>query len=229
MSCACLIPVRGGSKGIPRKNLAEIVPGVSLLEWTIRQALAVLPASDVYVSSDDSAMLEVAASAGAIPVVRPAELARDESSTASVMDHLLATVGEERFASLLVLQATSPLRVPGDIESALRLAATGRYDSVVSVFEEAHCHPAKMYLLKDGSAVPVLPEFEASRRQELPRVFRRNGAIFLITKAYYRASGRLWGGRTGLVEMPQARSIDVDAPADLDAARRLLAETAVRG
>lgn len=225
---ACLIPVRGGSKGIPGKNLAEIVPGVSLLEWTIRQAVEVFPARDVFVSSDDPAMLAVAARTGVVAVERPAALARDESTTASVMDHLLATVGGDRFGSLAVLQVTSPLRQAGDIAEARRLIATGDFDSVVGVFEETRCHPAKMYLVEAGSAVPVLPAYEASRRQDLPRVFRRNGAIFFVTKAHYQSTGRLWGGRTGLVEMPIARSIDIDAPDDLDAARRYLASAGIR-
>lgn len=223
MRCACLIPVRGGSKGIPRKNLAEIKPGVSLLEWTIQQALSVLPASDIFVSSDDEEMLSVAAAAGVIGVRRPTDLARDESTTASVMDHLLMNMDESRFDALAVLQVTSPLRTPDDIRSGLQMIGTGSYESVVSVFEETRCHPAKMYLLESGSAIPVLPDHESSRRQDLPRAFRRNGAVFIVTRSYFRQTGRLWGGRTGLVEMPAERSIDIDAPADLEAARIALA------
>lgn len=220
---ACLIPVRGGSKGIPGKNLAEIVPGVSLLEWTIRQAVQAYPASDVFVSSDDEAMLAVASAAGVVALRRPAELARDESTTASVMDHLLASVDATRYTSLGVLQVTSPLRTAADIIEGRRLLDGGGFDSVVSVFEERLCHPAKMYLVEDGVAVPVLPAHESSRRQDLPRIVRRNGAIFLVTMAHYRATGRLWGGRTGFVEMPQVRSVDIDMPADLETARRFLA------
>lgn len=222
MRCACLIPVRGGSKGIQRKNLAEIADGISLLEWTIRQAKSVLRQDDIFVSTEDEEMFAVAARCGVVAVRRPLDLARDESTTNSVMEHLLTTIDETCYAALAVLQVTSPLRTTHDIKAGLLRMATGEYDSVVSVFEEDQCHPAKMYLLESGVAIPVLPAYEASRRQELPRVFRRNGAIFMVTREFYRETGRLWGGRTGLIEMPRDRSVDIDAPADLVAARKII-------
>ena len=97
---------------------------------------------------------------------------------------------------------------------------SGDYDSVVSAYEVKDTHPAKMYLLnKGGEAVCVAPDFEFSRRQDLPQAFRRNGAIFLVTRSYFEKTGALWGGRTGLVAMPQSRSVDIDAPSDLELAR----------
>lgn len=220
----CLIPVRGGSKGIPRKNLAELTDGVSLLEWTIRQALETYPRRDIFVSSDDVEMLAIASAASVNAVSRPPELAGDSSTTASVVDHLLHSVDRtgDEFDAIAILQVTSPLRTTGDIRRSMDMIASGRYDSVVGAFEERDCHPAKMYYVESGSAVPVAPVHESRRRQDLPKVFRRNGAIFVVTMDYYRRTGKLWGGRTGLVEMPRERSVDVDAPADLEAARRYL-------
>ena len=97
--------------------------------------------------------------------------------------------------------------------------ATGGFDSVVSAFADEGPHPAKAYLVEDGIARSVMPEFETSRRQDLPPVFRRNGALFMVTREHYARTGRLWGGRTGLVEMPRERSIDIDAPQDFELAR----------
>lgn len=221
MKTLCVIPVRGGSKGIPRKNLAELFPGTSLLEWTIRQAQAVYDSDEIVVSSDDAEMLEAAGAAGARALARPDALARDESTTASVVDHLLQDLDPDgsQYQCIAILQATSPLRQSADIATAKAMMATGKYDSVVAAYRETHSHPAKFYFFEDGVAQPVLPELEAARRQDLPPVYRRNGAIFMVTRTFYTDSQKLWGGRTGLAIMPIERSIDIDAPDDLERAR----------
>lgn len=225
MRTLCVVPVRGGSKGIPRKNLAEVVDGVSLLEWTLRQARESYPLEDIFVSTDDAEMAQVAEACGVQVVIRPAELAQDSSTTASVVEHLLQTVDPsgQAFDAIAILQVTSPLRTVEDILGAQELMGSRRYDSVVSGYEEKSTHPAKMYFIESGFAVSVAPDHEFSRRQDLPQVFRRNGAIFLVTRERFRRTGRLWGGKTGLVRMPRERSVDIDSPEDLEAARRYLA------
>jgi CMP-N,N'-diacetyllegionaminic acid synthase len=223
MKTLCVIPVRGGSKGIPRKSLAHIVGCISLLEWTIHQALAAYSYDEVFVSTEDEEMSTVAAAAGARTIPRPAELAQDTTPTIDVVDHALGEVDPSgAFEAISILQVTSPLRTVEDILRSRELLATGRYDSVVSAYEETTCHPAKMYFVESEFAIPVAPIYEASRRQELPPVFRRNGAIFLVTTHHYRKAHRLWGGRTALVHMPRERSIDIDTLADLEAARLTL-------
>lgn len=225
MKTVCIIPVRGGSKGIPRKNLAELVDGVSLLEWTLRQATQAYGAEDVFVSTEDLEMSRIA-SARHVPVVaRPPELAQDDTTTASVVEHLLQQIdpAQQTYSAIAILQVTSPLRTVEDILASREMIASGRYDSVVSAYEETGSHPAKMYFWESDTAVPVAPAYECSRRQDLPKVFRRNGAIFVVTRQHFIATGRLWGGRTGIVQMPKERSVDIDAPADLEAARRFLA------
>src|SRR5690606_14120664 len=104
------------------------------------------------------------------------------------------------YAAIAILQVTSPLRLPQDIFRAREMIETGAYDSVVSAYPETATHPAKMYILRGGMAHAVLPEFETARRQDLPPVYRRNGAIFMVTRAQFERTGRLWGGRTGLAE-----------------------------
>jgi len=224
MRTACVIPVRGGSKGIPRKNLAELVNGFSLLSWTVRQALQAFQAEDVIVSTEDAELANLALANGARVIPRPERLAQDESTTASVVEDLLDTIdaGGRIYNALVILQVTSPLRELADVRCALNMMATGRYDSVVSAFEEIGSHPAKMYTMDGEMAVSVMPAHETCRRQDLPPVFRRNGAIFAVTTQHFRLTGRLWGGRTGLVLMPRERSTDIDTPADLENARRYL-------
>ncbi len=217
----CVIPVRGGSKGILNKNALDVVPGVPLLAWTVRQALAAYPWEDVVVSTEDAVLTEIARKAGARVEARPPELARDESTTADVVGHLLETLDPtgKVYQAIAVLQVTSPLRQVDDIHRSIALFRSGTYDSVVSAYETSDCHPAKLYFRTAEGARSVAPEHQYARRQDLPPVFRRNGAVFMVTRAHFQVTGCLWGGTTGLVEMPQERSIDIDAPKDLETAR----------
>lgn len=224
----CVIPVRGGSKGLPQKNAREIREGVSLLEWTILQAHAVYAKEDVIVSTEDPELANIASAAGAQVLERPAELARDETTTAAVVADLLERLDPEgeRFDAIAILQVTSPLRTAEDISRSVELMRTGTYDSVVSAYQTADCHPAKLYFLDQVEsapvAIPAAPDLQHARRQDLPPVYRRNGAIFITTRRHYEKTGQLWGGRTGLVVMPQERSVDVDLARDLERARQYL-------
>ncbi|MDG1286919.1 MAG: acylneuraminate cytidylyltransferase family protein [Rickettsiales bacterium] len=218
----CIIPVRGGSKGIPRKNLAEF-NGISLLEWTINQAMEVYRAEHIMVSTEDEEMAQVANVCGIRLINRPDELAQDSSTTNVVVDHLLAEVDPdgELFGHFTILQVTSPLRNAQDIEKAESMMQAGGYDSVISAYQEQKSHPAKMYQMQEGMAVSVAPEMEYMRRQDLPKIYRRNGAIFSCTREYYDRTDKLWGGNMGIVEMPRQRSVDVDASDDLELAREI--------
>lgn len=221
MRTLCMIPVRGGSKGIPRKNLATLFDDMTLLEWTIRQAHAVYDADEVIVSTEDREMSDLARACDTEVHHRPRALAQDSSSTASVVEHLVQEheASGLRYDLVTILQVTSPLREPADIRSAREMMLTGNYDSVVSAYSEDLTHPAKMYFREGAMARPVLPEMEGLRRQDLPQVFRRNGAIFMATMDHFERTGALWGGRTGLVQMPKGRSVDVDSENDLASAR----------
>lgn len=225
MRTLCVIPVRGGSKGIPRKNLATLFDDMTLLEWTIRQAHAVYDTDEVIVSTEDRAMSDLASACNSQVHHRPSELAQDSSSTASVVEHLVQEQKKSgrRYDVIAILQVTSPLRDAADIRSAREIMLTGNYDSVVSAYREDLTHPAKMYFWEGAMARPVLPEMEGLRRQDLPQVFRRNGAIFMATMEHFERTGALWGGRTGLVQMPKSRSVDVDSEHDLAAAREFFA------
>ena len=234
MRILCVIPVRGGSKGLPRKNAREIREGVSLLEWTIRQAHAVYPKHDVIVSTEDVELSDIAKATGARVVDRPVELAHDETSTAAVVDDVLERLDPEarQFGAIAILQVTSPLRTREDISRSIEMMRSGAYDSVVSAYETMTCHPAKLYFLDKNeaapAAIPVSPEWQHTRRQDLPTAYRRNGAIFITTRTRYVKTGQLWGGRTGLVIMSAERSIDIDVADDLERARLLLDKAAAK-
>lgn len=222
----CIIPVRGGSKGIPRKNLAPF-NGMTLLEWTIKQAKEVYAPEHIFVSTEDAEMASLARNASVQVINRPADLAQDSSTTNSVVEHLLAQIDPQGsvYHHFTILQVTSPLRNAQDIQQAEQMMQSGQYDSVISGYRDGESHPAKMYQMKDGKAVSIVPEMEYLRRQELPPVYRRNGAIFSCTRAYFDKTGKLWGGALGMVEMPKDRSVDVDSPEDLELAKELLARS----
>ena len=183
---------------------------------------------DIVVSTEDAELSGIAKASGARVCPRPVELARDETTTAAVVDHLLEELDPhaELFEAIAILQVTSPLRQVDDVLRSIEMIGSGKFDSVVSAYETMVCHPAKLYFLDETHdipvAIPVAPELHRLRRQSLPKVFRRNGAIFVVTREYYGRTGKLWGGRTGIVIMPEERSIDIDASADLDNARQRL-------
>lgn len=220
----CIIPVRGGSKGVPRKNMADF-GGLSLLAHTLKQAQQCFPAEAIFVSTEDAEMTQEAQRYGAQLIKRPAELAQDTSTTNSVVEHLLAEVDPQGkvYHHFTLLQVTSPLRLPEDIRRAEAMMQRENYDSVLSVCEHTDSFPGKMYRLAGDYAEPVAPELEYGRRQDFPKIYRRNGAIFSCSRAFFDRTGRLWGGRRGLVEMPVARSLDIDTPEDLQRAREYIA------
>jgi N-acylneuraminate cytidylyltransferase len=216
-----IVPARGGSKGIPGKNLAE-VGGVPMLELAVRCAQRSRHVDEVAVTSDDAATL---ARAGALPGVtvvrRPAELATDDVAMAPVVAH---AVGECAPCDVIVLlQPTSPLREPGDVDGALELLASRGAASVVSVAPVA-TSPWWMYVVDgDGLMSPVLPKSAAATRQELPDVVAVNGAVYAVRTGWFLTASAFVDAGTLAYPMPRERSIDVDTPADLAVARALAA------
>ena len=174
------ICARGGSKGIPGKNIRPFpdAAGAPLIVHTIRHALQCGRIDKTYVSTDDPAIAEVARQAGAlVPFMRPAELATDSAGKVPVIEHLVAHLESsgERIAQVVDLQPTSPLRAPGDIEACLD--ALDGADLALSVYE-SDVHPAfsLLKLAPDGTAQLCSPA-GGLRRQDLKPVFALNGSI----------------------------------------------------
>lgn len=209
-----VIPARGGSKGIPGKNLVK-VGDKSLLEWTIASARASTMIDRVILSSDDVKIQAVAIAAGCeVPFMRPAVLATDEAGSAEVLVHALEQCPGFDFA--ILLQPTSPLRTASDIDAALQMAEKSDASSVVSV-SEASKHPAWMFFLGvDGVLEPVLKDFRnAARRQELPPAYQLNGAVYVVKVQIFLKEKAFIYPDTQAYLMPSARSLDIDSPEDL--------------
>ena len=218
-----LIPARGGSKGIPRKN-ALPVAGKPLVAWTIEAARSAR-LDRVVVSTDDDEIAALAREHGAEVLERPAELAADATPALPVIRHALEhDLGREADA-VAYLQPTSPLRRPGHIDAALDLLAPG-VDSVVSVVAVPHCfNPVSVLRLgEDGALAPFLPDQPLLlRRQDKPVVYARNGpAVLVVRRETVLEAGVLYGPRTLPLVMSRHDSHDIDEPFDLELVEWLL-------
>ena len=207
-----LIPARGGSKGIPRKNLAPL-GGRPLLAWTVDAARGAGELTRVVVSTDDD---EIAAVAGVEVLRRPPELAADDTPMLEVVRHAVAELGPDVVA---LLQPTSPLRRAEHVDACVRLLLESGADAVVSVVEVPHrFRPDSLMDVVDGR---VVPRGTARTRQEKERVYARNGPAVLVRRAD-RLGDDLYGGDVRPFVMSARDSLDVDDPDDLELAERLL-------
>ncbi len=223
MNAFALIPARGGSKGIPRKNI-KLIGGKPLIVWTIEAALRSSLLSAVVVSTDDLEIADVARRAGAqVPFMRPAELAQDQTPGLDPVLHALNKLPQ--FDSVLLLQPTSPLRTTADIDACLQLALLHNAPSVVSV-SETDTHPYWTYRVTEDQALRRFVDAEPiARRQDLPQAFALNGALYFADANWLRSSGTFVGPETLAYVMAKERSVDLDTPLDWKLAELLLKES----
>ena len=220
----CLIPARGGSKGIPRKNLQQ-VGGKPLIVWTIEQALAIDDEEqvDVVVSTDDEEIAAVAAAAGAeVPFLRPAELAGDTAATEPVVIHAIEhlAAADRRPDTVMLLQATSPLRHSGTLARALREFRDSGVDSSVGVVPQAPF----LWSATD----PPRADYDVARRprrQDLTAQtlrYRETGSVYVTRTDIYLEHHNRLGGRIGLFVMDEVEGVDIDTALDLAFAEQQL-------
>lgn len=218
-----IIPARGGSKGLPRKNVLP-VSGKPLIAWTIEAAKRASCISRLVLSSDDQEIIETAKGYGCeVPFVRPAALATDTASTMDVVLHALSEVQGCEF--VMLLQPTSPLRSAQDIDAAFQLMTDRGADTCVSVCPVDES-PYWMYRCGDSKRLePVLPANEfATRRQDLPPIFILNGAIYISRISSLMANKRFIGPDTVGYVMSRERSIDIDTAEDFSSFGRIVAD-----
>lgn len=227
-----VIPARGGSKGIPGKNLAPLA-GLPLLQYTIRASQGSRHLTRTILSSDDPEILSVGRALGVeVPFVRPKELATDTASSVTVVLHALKFVEETeagRYDFVCLLQPTCPLRTASDIDNAIEMLAQSDADAVVSLSRVEEPHPMKMMLVSDQVIHPLFPDkwHEHLRRQELPPVFSLNGGIYCVRRETLLDHNSLWGKKTLAYTMPADRSINIDSIHDLKTAEAIISERTV--
>lgn len=225
MSTIATICARGGSTGLPGKNV-RLLLGKPLIAHTIEQALACERIDEVFVSTDDQEIAEVASQAGAnVPFLRPAELATSTSAKIHVIQHLVSEI-ERRgvFVERIVdLDPTSPLRLVSDIDACLMLL-DDRTDVVITGYPaEKNPYFNMVEQQPDGSygLVKPMPDGPTSR-QRAPAVFAMNASVYVWHR--HTLEKGLWGGRVRLHVMPRERSIDIDTSFDFCMVERLMTE-----
>jgi CMP-N-acetylneuraminic acid synthetase len=220
-----VIPARGGSKGVPGKNL-RMLAGRPLLAYTADAALGSRRLSRVVLSTDDEAIAAAGRALGLeVPFMRPADLALDSTPMLPVLQHAAGSMTTAAFVpqAVVLLQPTSPLRRAEHIDAALELLESSGADSVVSVVEVPHqFSPASVMTLTDGRLKPFGDGPTITRRQDKPRVYARNGPAVLATRTAVLAGGSLYGDDCRPLVMDARTSIDIDDAHDFDYAEYLL-------
>lgn len=224
MKYIALIPARGGSKGIPDKNIKS-VNGLPLICWSIKQAQACPQISRVLVSTDSEKIAEIARAAGAeVPALRPAELAEDSTSTEAVMLHAQHHwLSDDDDEVMVLLQPTSPLRMPDSLTDAITCFEQQHADSLVSVCE-SHAffwkHPEQPQALYDFMQRPRRQDIKPDDKQ-----YRENGSIYLTKTAILRQFKNRLGGKIAMFCMQEHESWEIDSPTDLTIVSTLMQES----
>ena len=222
-----LVPARGGSKGVPRKN-ARMIAGKPLLAWTAQGALEATRLDRVVLSTDDEEIASLGRACGLeVPFRRPAVLAQDATPMIDVVLHALAwaEVEGEDFDAICLLQPTSPMRTATDIDGTIDVLEQSGADTVFTTLAiPTEHHPDWAYVagrtgnlhLATGGTEPV------SRRQDLSPAYRREGSVYVARSAVLRSRGVLYGDRIRPYPIESERSVNIDTLADWDRAEQLL-------
>jgi CMP-N,N'-diacetyllegionaminic acid synthase len=233
-----IVTARGGSKGIPGKNLKPLA-GKPLIAYTIDAAQASGALDRLILSTDDAAIAEAGRTLGCdVPFLRPAELARDDTPHLPVIQHAVRWLDEHadyRPDAVMILQPTSPLREPVDIQASIALLERSGADSVLSVTEvPAHLHPMRTLRVDETGAAVLLVNGapvrqRINRRQDLPAAWVMNGAIYICRAGVlFGGEPSLYGDRVVAYRMPARRAVNIDNGEDWAVAERALLEV-VRG
>lgn len=217
-----IIPARGGSKGLPRKNVLPIC-GLPMIAHSLRCAAMSNIVDRVVVSTDDPEIAEVArAHGGDVPFMRPAELARDDTPTIPVLQHVLRAIEAaegRQYASVLLLEPTSPARLPEDIVRAAELlAASPDADGVVACSRPSFNPLWVGVTAVDGTIKRVFdPEKTYVRRQDVPTFYRINGVLYLWRREFLLRTDPSWltSGKHLMLEVPEARAFSIDEAHEL--------------
>jgi len=223
MEILAIIPARGGSKGVPRKNI-RLLNGKPLIAYTIEEAKKSKYISKVIVSTEDDEIAKISNKYGAEIIKRPQELAKDDTPTIDVVLHILEKLINKNIKPdiVILLQPTSPLRTFQDIDNAINLFIENNCDSVVSVCEIAHS-PYWSFKIENGYLKPLLGEkYLKKRRQELPKVYIPNGALFIATPEVLQKYKTFYCKKTMPYIMPIERSVDIDNELDFLLAELLM-------
>lgn len=223
-----IIPARGGSKGIPKKNIIEL-GGKPVIAYSIQAALEAKSKGfldKVIVSTDDMEIKQIAEAYGAeVPFLRPANLASDSAKSIDFLLHAYHFYLEQNiaFENIILLQPTSPLRTCDDIVESIKLFESTDYDSLISCYKEDYVCDLVTYTKEGNGIRPLNPRHnEGVRRQDIPDYYVRNGAIYISKCKWLNDTHKVFGGKMGMHEMAKEQSINIDTYYDLELAKWMI-------
>ena len=226
MNILAVIPARGGSKGVSRKNLRE-VGGIPLVIHALKSALPNSDILDVLISTDDEEIADLCRKAGgAVPFIRPADLSSDTAATWQVLQHAVKYQEQEtgiRVDAIVTLQPTAPFRTDVHVREAVQFFCDnpGR-ESLISTCSAEQYHPLTLYTKLGKNLCPLLKDLDPNtRRQNFPPVYWRNGAIYITSRDFLFACNRTTSNQPLMYEMPAEISVNIDSEKDLDYANFL--------
>ena len=228
-----VVPARGGSKGVPRKNI-RLLAGLPLIAYTIRAARACPLISDVVVTTDDEEIRQVALEHGAdAPFLRPDHLATDTANAVPTIQHAVQQMEQLHTAPydyVVMLQPTTPLRTADDLTSALTRLIDSKADGIISIVDVDNWHPMKMKRFEGDRIVDYeKPPIENPPRQSLPPVYIVNGALYATNRDLFMQRNSFQGDRCLGYQMPLYRSVNIDTELDFMAAEYYLQQASTVG
>ena len=223
MSILGLICARGGSKGVPKKNIKKLA-GKPLIAYSILASLKSKYIDRTIVSTDDKEIARISRKYGAEIIDRPKELARDTTPTMPVIRHAVSYLRKHEGMVpdfVVLLQPTSPLRKAEDIDNAIKKMKSTKADLVVSVSEVKQT-PYWSFSVKKDRIVPLFKKgFRIKRRQDLPKIYALNGAVYVMTPKVLKKKN-MFSGKVRAIVMPEERSMDIDSMLDLRIAELII-------
>ena len=218
MKIISIIPARGGSKGLPKKNILELA-GKPLIAWTIESSLKSKYISKTIVSSDCDEILNISSKYGSEILKRPDELARDTTPTEPVVEHILQNIKDlGNYSYLVLLQPTSPLRDEKDIDEAISKLIQEKDATALISVKEIDNKILKAFKINNNGYLEGISnnKYPFMRRQDLPKVFMPNGAIYIISINEFSKTKRLFSDNAISYLMNEEKSLDIDTIDDFE-------------
>lgn len=228
MTSYAFIFARGGSKGLPGKNIKPLL-GKPLIQYSIEVALQISDVAKVFVSTDDADIAKVSSSSGAIVIERPFELSQDDSPEWLAWKHAISWVRERYgdFEEFISLPATSPLRRVKDVESAILRRSSIGADSCIAITPAMRSPYFNMVKELDNNLIELVkkPSKSISRRQDAPEVFDMTTVVYVANVEFVMNNASLFDGTVTSIEVPRHRAVDIDDIYDFNFAESILNNT----
>lgn len=227
MRILAVIPARGGSKGVPQKNI-KLLGNKPLLFYTAERALESSFLSKVILSTDSEEIASIGRELGLeVPFIRPSELAKDTTPTIQVLQHAIDFFETQDvfFDAICILQPTTPFREKGFIDVAIEKFLQTQVDTLISVLAVPHQFNPHWVFVEDGMNILKIATGDKTiipRRQELPKSFYRDGSIYLIKKEVIMQQNSLFGEKIGYVESNAENFVNIDTVKDWELAEQII-------